>query len=72
MTAPRHEIVETREFLAAIDRALGELPPDPRRAVTLRDVEGLSTAQAAEISRSATRAQEPGACALVATGDGAP
>lgn len=43
------EIFETREFLSAIDRALGELPLDYRTAVTLRDVEGLSTAQAAEI-----------------------
>ncbi len=42
------EIFETREFLAAIDRALGELPLDYRTAVTLRDVEGLSTAEAAE------------------------
>lgn len=43
------EVFERREFLAAIDRAVGELPPDYRAAVTLRDVEGMSTAEAAEI-----------------------
>jgi RNA polymerase sigma-70 factor, ECF subfamily len=42
-------IFESREFLQAIDRALGELPLDYRTAVTLRDVEGLSTAEAAEV-----------------------
>jgi RNA polymerase sigma-70 factor, ECF subfamily len=40
---------ESREFLAAIERALGELPVDYRTAVTLRDVEGLSTSAAAEV-----------------------
>jgi RNA polymerase sigma-70 factor (ECF subfamily) len=43
------EIFESREFLQAVDRALGELPLDYRTAVTLRDVEGLSTAEAAEV-----------------------
>jgi RNA polymerase sigma-70 factor (ECF subfamily) len=43
------EVFESREFLQAVDRALGELPLDYRTAVTLRDVEGLSTAEAAEI-----------------------
>jgi RNA polymerase sigma-70 factor (ECF subfamily) len=43
------EIFESREFLRAVDRALGELPLDYRTAVTLRDVEGLSTAEAAEV-----------------------
>jgi RNA polymerase sigma-70 factor, ECF subfamily len=43
------EIFESREFLAAVDRALGELPLDYRTAVTLHDVEGLSTAEAAEV-----------------------
>jgi RNA polymerase sigma factor (sigma-70 family) len=42
-------VFESREFLAAIDKALGELPVDYRTAVTLRDVEGLSAAEAAEI-----------------------
>jgi RNA polymerase sigma-70 factor (ECF subfamily) len=42
------EVSESREFLAAVDRALGELPTDYRTAVVLRDVEGLSTADAAE------------------------
>jgi RNA polymerase sigma-70 factor, ECF subfamily len=43
------EVFESREFLQAVDRALGELPLDYRTAVTLRDVEGLSTAQAAQV-----------------------
>jgi RNA polymerase sigma-70 factor (ECF subfamily) len=43
------EIFESREFLAAVERALSELPLDYRAAVTLRDVEGLSTAEAAEV-----------------------
>jgi RNA polymerase sigma-70 factor (ECF subfamily) len=42
-------VFQSREFLAAIDKALGELPLDYRTAVTLRDVEGLSTAEAADI-----------------------
>jgi RNA polymerase sigma-70 factor (ECF subfamily) len=40
---------ESREFLAAIGRALRGLPIDYRTAVVLRDVEGLSTAEAAEV-----------------------
>lgn len=40
---------ESREFLAAIGRALRVLPIDYRAAVVLRDVEGLSTAEAAEV-----------------------
>jgi RNA polymerase sigma-70 factor (ECF subfamily) len=43
------ELFESREFLTAIDEALARLPLDYRTAVTLRDVEGLSTAEAAEI-----------------------
>ena len=43
------EIFESREFLAAVDRALAQLPVDYRVAVTLRDVEGLSTAEAAQV-----------------------
>jgi len=43
------EIFESREFLAAVDRALGQLPLDYRTAVTLRDVEGFSTAEAAQV-----------------------
>ncbi len=42
------EIFESREFLGAIDSALGRLPLDYRQAVVLRDVEGLSTREAAE------------------------
>jgi RNA polymerase sigma-70 factor, ECF subfamily len=41
-------VFESREFLAALDSALAELPPDYRTAVTLRDIEGLSTQEAAE------------------------
>jgi RNA polymerase sigma-70 factor (ECF subfamily) len=43
------ELFESREFLAAVDHALAGLPHDYRVAVTLRDVEGLSTAEAAEV-----------------------
>lgn len=43
------EIFETREFLAAVDTALGRLSDDYRAAVVLRDVEGLTTAQTAEV-----------------------
>jgi RNA polymerase sigma-70 factor (ECF subfamily) len=42
-------VFESREFLGAIDDALAELPLDYRTAVTLRDVEGLSTTEAAEV-----------------------
>lgn len=42
------EIFESRAFLSAIDQALGRLPLDHRQAVVLRDVEGLSTREAAE------------------------
>jgi RNA polymerase sigma factor (sigma-70 family) len=38
-----------REFEQTLERALDELPPDWRAAVVLRDVEGLSTRDAAEI-----------------------
>jgi RNA polymerase sigma-70 factor, ECF subfamily len=41
-------VFESQEFLAAVERALAELPLDYRTAVTLRDVEGLSTSEAAE------------------------
>ena len=43
------ELFESREFLRAIDQALARLPLDYRTAVTLRDVEGLSTEEAAEV-----------------------
>jgi RNA polymerase sigma-70 factor (ECF subfamily) len=49
-------VFESREFLAAIDTALGQLPLDYRAAVTLRDVEGLSTAEAAEVLEIGERA----------------
>lgn len=41
-------IYESREFLAASEKALYELPFDYRMAVALRDVEGFSTNEAAE------------------------
>lgn len=42
------EAFEAREFLGAVKDALEELPPDYRSAVKFRDVQGLSTAEAAE------------------------
>jgi RNA polymerase sigma-70 factor (ECF subfamily) len=38
-----------REFERTLERALDELPPDWRVAVVLRDIEGVSTHDAAEI-----------------------
>ena len=40
---------ESREFLASVESALAELPLADREAVVLRDVEGLSTAEAAGV-----------------------
>ena len=40
---------ENRELRAALVRAMDELPPDLRIAVVLRDVEGLSTQDAADV-----------------------
>jgi RNA polymerase sigma-70 factor, ECF subfamily len=39
-----------REFERTLERALDELPADYRAAVVLRDVEGLSTRDAAEVA----------------------
>jgi RNA polymerase sigma-70 factor (ECF subfamily) len=39
-----------REFQRALEQALEQLPADWRAAVVLRDVEGLSTREAAEIA----------------------
>ena len=39
-----------REFERTLERALNELPADLRAAVVLRDIEGLSTRDAAEIA----------------------
>ena len=39
-----------REFERTLERALGQLPADQRAAVTLRDVLGLSTHDAAEVA----------------------
>jgi RNA polymerase sigma-70 factor (ECF subfamily) len=41
---------ENRELRAAIVRALQDLPPELRTAIVLRDVEGLSTQEAAGIA----------------------
>ena len=38
-----------QEFEAVLERALAQLPPDWRAAVVLRDIEGLSTKEAAEV-----------------------
>jgi RNA polymerase sigma-70 factor (ECF subfamily) len=43
---PQAQALE-RDFEAALQRALAELPPDWRAAVILRDLEGLSTEEAA-------------------------
>ena len=43
------ETAEQRELRAALADALGKLPPDLRAPVVLRDVEGLSTAEAATV-----------------------
>ena len=50
------DIFESREFLAASERALGELPSNYRAVVTLRDVEGLSTSEASEVLEIGERA----------------
>ena len=42
--------LEQTELRKALSKALAELPPDYRTAIVLRDVEGLSTQQAAEIA----------------------
>lgn len=47
--AQPEEIFESRGFVAAVDEALGRLPLDYRQAVVLRDVEDLSTREAAEV-----------------------
>jgi RNA polymerase sigma-70 factor (ECF subfamily) len=39
-----------RELSEVLDHALAQLPPDWRAAVVLRDLEGLSTSEAAEIA----------------------
>jgi RNA polymerase sigma-70 factor, ECF subfamily len=39
-----------REFTEVLDQALAQLPPEWRVAVVLRDLEGLSTSEAAEIA----------------------
>jgi RNA polymerase sigma-70 factor (ECF subfamily) len=43
------EVFEAREFLHAVEQALGELPVDYRAAVALRDIEGMTTAEAAAV-----------------------
>ena len=44
-----HSAVEHRELAQALDDALGQLTPELRAPVLLRDVEGRSTQEAAEI-----------------------
>jgi RNA polymerase sigma-70 factor (ECF subfamily) len=41
-------VFESREFLTAIEQALSRLPLQYRTAIVLRDVEGLSTTEAAD------------------------
>ena len=50
------ELAEQRAELAAIGRALDSLPEDHREAVVLRDVEGLSTREAAQAAGIGERA----------------
>jgi RNA polymerase sigma-70 factor (ECF subfamily) len=45
-----------REFATALEAALQQLPADWRAAVVLRDIEGLSTIEAAEIASVGTTA----------------
>jgi RNA polymerase sigma-70 factor, ECF subfamily len=53
LPAPQHEApagqAEQRELRQVLDRAIADLPPAHRIALVLRDVEGLSTREAAEI-----------------------
>jgi len=44
-----HRSLEQRDLRAALERAVRELPPEYRAPLILRDVEGLSTAEAAEV-----------------------
>jgi RNA polymerase sigma-70 factor (ECF subfamily) len=46
---PPDEAVASRELGLALDRALGELEPAQREVLILRDVEGLSAAEVAEV-----------------------
>ncbi|MBI2467703.1 MAG: sigma-70 family RNA polymerase sigma factor [Candidatus Rokubacteria bacterium] len=48
-SAPLDDPAVAAEARTAIERAIAELPPDYRTAVVLRDVEGLSNAEVAEI-----------------------
>ena len=47
--APEAQTLD-REFEQVLERALGRLPADWRAAVVLRDLEGLSTQEAAEVA----------------------
>jgi len=47
--APESQTLE-REFEQTLERALDQLPADWRAAVVLRDLEGLSTQEAAEVA----------------------
>jgi RNA polymerase sigma-70 factor (ECF subfamily) len=47
--APEAQALD-REFERILERALDQLPPDWRAAVVLRDLEGLSTKEGAEVA----------------------
>ena len=51
MTSPAWTLLDLAGRLdrRSLERALGELPMERRAAVVLRDIEGLSTQEAAEI-----------------------
>jgi RNA polymerase sigma-70 factor, ECF subfamily len=40
---------ESRDLVRALERAIADLPPDLRLPLILRDIEGLSTTEAAEV-----------------------
>jgi RNA polymerase sigma-70 factor, ECF subfamily len=48
-TPPPDARVHARELGAALSRAIGALPPEQREVLILRDVEGLSAEEAAEV-----------------------
>lgn len=50
------QVFESREFLAELDAAVARLPIGYREAIVLRDVEGLSTAEAAGVLQIGERA----------------
>ena len=50
------EVFVSHEFLAAVERGISRLPIEYREAIVLRDIEGLSTSEAAEVLALGERA----------------